>query len=167
MQLGIAGQLAKTLCSTNPWSRWCATRRHVKGENGRTTLIRAGWKTGPGRMQRPGEAGGSRSAGSRAGGGSSPDNVAAGRHCQTPACALARPKGRAKAKRWSKPLDRISSPEPGGCGLLAAMVPLPCLAARAGPGSSIRARWPEGDCDCPPDVLQGYSRLPTRSNGSW
>ena len=108
-------QARSTLCSRpTRASRWCATRRHVKGENGRTTLIRAGWKTGPGLMQRPGEAGGSRGAGSRAGGGSSPDNVAAGRHCQTPACALARPKGRAKAKRWSKPLDRISSPEPGG-----------------------------------------------------
>jgi hypothetical protein len=29
-----------------------------------------------------------------------PDNVTAGRHCQTPACVLARPKGRAKAKWW-------------------------------------------------------------------
>ena len=29
-----------------------------------------------------------------------PDNVTAGRHCQTPACVLARPKGRAKAIRW-------------------------------------------------------------------
>jgi hypothetical protein len=26
-----------------------------------------------------------------------PDNVTAGRYCQTPACVLARPKGRAKA----------------------------------------------------------------------
>ncbi len=39
-----------------------------------------------------------------------PDNVAAGRHYQTPACALARPKGRAKAKRWSKPLERSERP---------------------------------------------------------
>ena len=29
-----------------------------------------------------------------------PDNVTAGRHCQTPACVLARPKGRAKAIWW-------------------------------------------------------------------
>ena len=29
-----------------------------------------------------------------------PDNVTAGRHCQTPACVLARPKGRAKANWW-------------------------------------------------------------------
>jgi hypothetical protein len=65
-------------------------------------------------MQRPGEAGGSRGAGSRADGGSSPDNVAAGWTCQTPACALARPKGRAKAKRWLKPLDRTSDLKPGG-----------------------------------------------------
>jgi hypothetical protein len=65
-------------------------------------------------MQRPGEAGGSRGAGSRAHGGSSPDNVAAGRHCQTPACVQARPKGRVKAKRWLKPLDRISDLKAGG-----------------------------------------------------
>ena len=29
-----------------------------------------------------------------------PDNVTAGRHCQTPACVLARPKGRATANWW-------------------------------------------------------------------
>ena len=29
-----------------------------------------------------------------------PDDVTAGRHCQTPACVLARPKGRAKANWW-------------------------------------------------------------------
>ena len=29
-----------------------------------------------------------------------PDNVTAGRYCQTPACVLARPKGRAKAIWW-------------------------------------------------------------------
>ena|ERR1035438_8036426 len=29
-----------------------------------------------------------------------PDNVTAGRYCQTPACVLARPKGRAKANWW-------------------------------------------------------------------
>ena len=29
-----------------------------------------------------------------------PDNVTAGRHCQTPACVLARSKGRAKANWW-------------------------------------------------------------------
>ena len=62
-------------------------------------------------MQRPGEAGGSRGAGSRVDGGSSPDDVAAGRYCQTPECAQARPKGGANAKRWLKPLDRIERPE--------------------------------------------------------
>jgi len=34
-----------------------------------------------------------------------PDDVTAGRHCQTPACVLARPKGRAKANWWQKPLE--------------------------------------------------------------
>jgi hypothetical protein len=29
-----------------------------------------------------------------------PDNVTAGRYCQTPACVLARPKGRARANWW-------------------------------------------------------------------
>ena len=133
----------------------CATRRHAKGEQGRRTLIRAGCKAGPGLMQRPGEAGGSRGAGSRADGGSSPDNVAAGWHCQTPECAQARPRGRARAKRWLKPLDRISGPEPGGYGARAATASPRRLATRAGPGSSIRYRWPEGRCDCPPEALQG------------
>jgi hypothetical protein len=62
--------------------------------------IRAGWDAGPGLMQRLGEAGGSRGVGSRASGGSGPDNVTAGWYCQTPARVQARPKGRAKAKRW-------------------------------------------------------------------
>ena len=63
-------------------------------------LIRVGWNAGPGLMQRPGEAGGSRGGESRASGVKRPDNVTAGRHCQTPACVLARPKGKAKAIRW-------------------------------------------------------------------
>ena len=37
--------------------------------------------------------------------------MTAGRHCQTPACVLARPKGRAKAIRWLKPLDCKKRPE--------------------------------------------------------
>ena len=37
--------------------------------------------------------------------------MTAGRYCQTPACVLARPKGRAKAIRWSKPLDCRKRPE--------------------------------------------------------
>ena len=141
----------------------CATRRHAKGEKGRTTLIRAGWKAGPGLMQRPGEAGGSRGAGSRADGESSPDDVAAGRYCQTPECAQARPKGRAKAKRWSKPLDRINGPEPGGCGLWCGQQrrrrvdwrPAPVPVHRSGPGGrrdaaiALRMRC-RGKADCRP-----------------
>jgi hypothetical protein len=111
---GSAGRSSGRFRARTRASRWCATRRRVKGEIGRTTLNRAGCDAGPGPMQRFGEAGGSRGAGSRVDGGSSPDDVAAGRHCQTLECAQARPKGRAKAKRWLKPLDRISSPEPGG-----------------------------------------------------
>ena len=38
-------------------------------------LIRAGWSAGPGLMQRPGEAGGSQGAESRASGVKRPDNV--------------------------------------------------------------------------------------------
>ena len=63
-------------------------------------LIRAGWSAGPGLMQRPGEAGGSQGAESRASGVKRPDNVTAGRYCQTPARVQARPKGKAKAIRW-------------------------------------------------------------------
>ena len=62
-------------------------------------LIRAGWDAGPGLMQRPGEAGDGRGA-DRAPEVKRPDNVTAGRHCQTPACVQARPKGKAKAIRW-------------------------------------------------------------------
>jgi hypothetical protein len=59
------------------------------------TLIRAGCDGGPGLTQRPGEARGRGGAGSPTDGGSSPDDVAAGRYCQTPECAQAKPKGRA------------------------------------------------------------------------
>ena len=55
-----------------------AMRKELTDE---THLIRVGWYAGPGLMQRPGEAEGSQGAGSSAGGGSAPDNVAAGRHC--------------------------------------------------------------------------------------
>ena len=48
---------------------------------------------GRGRVRR----GATRGAGSSAVGGSVPDDVTAGRYCQTPACVLARPKGRAEA----------------------------------------------------------------------
>jgi hypothetical protein len=51
-------------------------------------------------MQRPGEAEGSQGAEARASGVKRPDNVTAGRHCQTPACVLARPKGEVKAIWW-------------------------------------------------------------------
>ena len=46
-----------------------AMRREMKDER---HLIRAGWKAGPGPMQRPGEAGGRPGAGSRAAGRSAP-----------------------------------------------------------------------------------------------
>ena len=46
----------------------CATRRHAKGDEGHQHLIRAGWNTGPGLMQPPGEAGDGQGAGSRVGG---------------------------------------------------------------------------------------------------
>ena len=46
--------------------RYCATRRHAKGDEGRQHLIRAGWNAGPGLMQRSGEAGATSGAGSRA-----------------------------------------------------------------------------------------------------
>jgi hypothetical protein len=92
-------------------------------------------------MQRPGEAGGSRGAGSRASGVKRPDNVTAGRYCQTPACVLARSKGRAKANWWQKPLDSMSDPKPGGHGSLTATTPLvlsgrraPRLACQSGRG---------------------------------
>lgn len=111
MRLGITGNLAQTLCSTNPCESMVRHEAPCERRGGRTTLIRAGCDVGPGLMQRLGEAGGSRGAGSRANGGSSPDDVAAGWYCQTPECAQARPKGRAKAKRWLKPLDRIERPE--------------------------------------------------------
>ena len=61
-------------------------------------LIRAGWSVGPGLMQRLGEAGAAE-ARDRAPEVKRPDNVTAGRHCQTPACVQARPKGKAKAIR--------------------------------------------------------------------
>jgi hypothetical protein len=63
-------------------------------------LIRADWNVGPGLMQRPGEAGGHLGRGIACCRVKRPDNVTAGRHCQTPACVLARPKGRAKANWW-------------------------------------------------------------------
>jgi len=37
--------------------------------------------------------------------GAAPTNVAAGRGCQTPACAQQSPRGIARAKRWPKPLE--------------------------------------------------------------
>jgi hypothetical protein len=40
----------------------------VKGAEGHQHLIRAGWNTGPGLMQPPGEAGDGQGAGSRVGG---------------------------------------------------------------------------------------------------
>ena len=48
----------------------------------------------------PEKRGASQGAEARASGESGPDNVTAGRHCQTPACVLARPKGGAKAIWW-------------------------------------------------------------------
>ena len=72
-------------------------RKEMKDE---THLIRAGWNAGPGLMQRPGEAEGSQGAEARASGVKRPDNVTAGRYCQTPACVLARPKGEVKAIWW-------------------------------------------------------------------
>ena len=117
-------------------------------------LIRAGWNAGPGLMQRPGEAGGSRGAGSRAGGGSSPDNVTAGRHCQTPACVLARPKGRAKAKLVVEAPRFLKRPETWRIWVVdsndAALFDRR-LAPR--PAVLIRAWWPAGCCECPPDGL--------------
>ena len=52
-----------------------------------------------------------------------PDNVTAGRHCQTPACVLARPKGRAEAIWCQKPLDCRNDPKPGGHGSSTATMP--------------------------------------------
>ena len=63
-------------------------------------LIRAGWNAGPGLLQRPGEAGGQPRRGSARLRRKRPDNVTAGRYCQTPACVLARPKGEVKAIWW-------------------------------------------------------------------
>jgi hypothetical protein len=86
-------------------------------------LVRAGWNARPGLMQRPREAGGSQGVEACASGGRSPDNVTAGRHCQTPACVLARPKGEAKANWWRKPLYLDHGPKPGGHGSDTATVP--------------------------------------------
>jgi hypothetical protein len=72
-----------------------AVRKESKDE--RLSTVSAGMPA-PGPMQRPGEAGGSRGAGSRAGGGSSPDDVAAGWYCQTPERAQARPKRQSESK---------------------------------------------------------------------
>jgi hypothetical protein len=74
-----------------------AMRKEMKDEQ---HLIRVDWNVGPGLMQRPGEAGGHLGRGIARYGVKRPDNVTAGRHCQTPACVLARPKGRAKAIWW-------------------------------------------------------------------
>jgi hypothetical protein len=46
--------------------------------------------------------------------------VTAGWHCQTPARVQARPKGRARANRWLKPLHSPNSRKPGGHRLCAA-----------------------------------------------
>ena len=62
-------------------------------------LIRAGCDAGPGLMQGL-EKLGTAEAWNRALEVKRPDNVTAGRHCQTPACVQARPKGKAKANRW-------------------------------------------------------------------
>jgi hypothetical protein len=85
----------------NPWK---LTVRHV------APCERRRWRVvvlsvpagivGPGLMQRPGEAGGRLGRGIARCGVKRPDNVTAGRYCQTPACVLARPKGRAKAIWW-------------------------------------------------------------------
>jgi hypothetical protein len=87
-------------------NRWCATRRHAKGENRRTTLIRAGWDTGPGPMQRLGEAGGSRGAGSRAGGESGPDDVAGRAVLPDDRVRASKTERQSEARRWSKPIER-------------------------------------------------------------
>ena len=63
--------------------------------------------------------------------------MTAGRHCQTPACVLARPKGRAKAIRWLKPLDCKNDPKPGGHGSPTVTMPPLSTAARSTPGLRI------------------------------
>src|SRR5664279_4898738 len=127
--------------ASNGETEACAARRQAKGDDGHQHLVRAGWNAGPGLLQRPGEAG-TAEARDRAPEVKRPDNVTAGRHCQTPACVLARPKGRAKAIWWSKPLDSLSDPKPGGSGSSTATTP-PCLtAARSTPGSLTWA-WSE------------------------
>ncbi len=85
-----------------------------------TTTPCAGCDAGPGLMQQPGEAEGSQGVEAHASGRSSPDNVTAGRYCQTPARVQARAKGRAQANRRQKPLHRSDGPKPGGHGPYAA-----------------------------------------------
>jgi len=75
----------------------CATRRHEKGVSGKNEPLPV-----PAGMPAPSRSSGSEKLGAAAARKCSlwrkrPDNGAAGRHCQTPACAQARPKGRAKA----------------------------------------------------------------------
>ena len=78
MRLGIGGQLAKTLCSTNPCESMvrheapCETRKRTNNSH----PCRLGCRHGL--MRRPGEAGGSHGVGSDAGGGSSPDKRSGG-----------------------------------------------------------------------------------------
>jgi hypothetical protein len=61
-------------------------------------------------MQRPGEAGGGPGRGIARQGVKRPDDVTAGRHCQTPARVQARPKGATRVNRWLKPLHCENGP---------------------------------------------------------
>src|SRR2546421_12980914 len=79
-----------------------------------------------------------------------PDNVTAGRHCQTPACVLARPKGRAKANWWKKPFQFANDTKPGGHGSSTATSPLCFVEARSARGYLARARWPARGAERPP-----------------
>ena len=80
----------------------CATRRHEKGDDEQQgkniSPCRLGCRPRADAAVR--RSWGQPTCGIAHGGRERPDDVAAGWHCQTPACAQARPKGRAKANRW-------------------------------------------------------------------
>jgi hypothetical protein len=150
------GTLKTTLASTNQCESMVRHEVPCERRGGMwATLIRAGCDGGPGLTQRPGEARGRGGAGSPTDGGSSPDDVAAGAVLPDGPSARKRNRKAERTKRWLKPLDRIERPETWRIRRPQQKRRRCRSASRAGSGSSIRVWWPEGSCDCPPDVLQG------------
>ncbi len=132
-------------------SRACATRyRENRRYNNNEGPLRAGRDAGPGLMQRPGEAGGSRAVGSRARGGKQP-RQRIGR--------VVLPDARVRAsgterQSESEPVWEVASypngPKPGGHGPTTANTPLTWW-RRAPVGASRPRRWLGGCCECRPD----------------